>query len=130
MSGIYKQFENVELVTQRLSDVDSQIRHEAICTLGKMAIPSYSTKLQELYGKEEIANKTEILRSLIMMSDEVNVLFFAEALKNETDIYLRILSAKGLAMLNSIGNDLLDSIYCGADPILQKIIIHAKDNRI
>jgi hypothetical protein len=130
MAGIYKQFDNVDLVTQRLDDNDRDIRREAICALGKMALPSHTTVLQQLFPKEELENKIEIIRSLIMMSEFSSIPFFEEVLLNETDINLRILSAKGLVSLGDIGKEKLDSIFLEADPILKKIIIHAKDNRI
>jgi len=130
MAGNYKQFENVELITQRLDDDDQEIRREAICALGKMAIPSKAPVLQQLFPKEELENKTEIIRSLIMMSESSNAPFFEEVLLNETDINLRILSAKGLVSLGNTGNSRLNSLFLNADPMLKKIIIHAKDNRI
>lgn len=130
MSGIYKQFDNADLVIQRLGDTDCEIRREAICTLGKMAMPSQAYELQQQFMKEEPENKTEIIRSLIMMSDTSNIPFFEKVLLNETDINLRILSAKGLVSLDGIGADRLDSLYLDADQVLKNIITHAKDNRI
>jgi HEAT repeat protein len=130
MAGNYKQFENVELVTQRLDDDDQEIRREAICALGKMVIPSKATVLQQLFPKEELENKTEIIRSLIMMSESSNASFFEEALLNETDVNLRILSAKGLVSLGNAGMSRLNLLLLNADELLKKIIIHAKDNRI
>jgi hypothetical protein len=130
MSGIFKQLDNVDLVAQRLDDTDPEIRHEAICVLGKMAMPSTVYKLQQLLKNEELLNKTEIVRSLILISDPSNAPVFEEILLNETDIQLRILAAKGLILLNDIGSDRLDSLYTDADTRLKEIIIHAKDNRI
>ena len=130
MAGNYKQFENVELVTQRLDDDDPEIRREAICALGKMAIPSKASVLQQLFPKEALDNKTEIIRSLIMMSESSNTTFFEETLLNETDVNLRLLSAKGLVSLGNAGLSRLNSLFLTADELLKKIIIHAKDNRI
>jgi hypothetical protein len=130
MAGNYKQFENVELVTQRLDDDDPDIRREAICALGKMAMPSKAAVLQQLFPKEGLDNKTEIIRSLIMMSESSNDTFFEETLLNETDVNLRILSAKGLVSLGKAGIDRLNLLLLNADELLEKIIIHAKDNRI
>lgn len=130
MSGIFKQFENVDLVTQRLDDTDPEIRHEAICALGKMALLSPGYKLQQRFPKEELKNRTEIIRSLTMISDSSYVPLFEDVLLNETDINLRILTAKGLISLDGIGSDRLDSVFRKADSVLQKIIIHAKDDRI
>jgi len=130
MAGNYKQFENVELVTQRLDDDDPEIRREAICALGKMAMPSKASVLQQLFPKEALENKTEIIRSLIMMSESSNATFFEETLLNETDVNLRILSAKGLVSLGNAGISRLNSLLLYADELLGKIIIHAKDNRI
>jgi len=130
MAGNYKQFENVELVTQRLNDEDPEIRCEAICALGKMAIPSKASALQQLFPNEALDNKTEILRSLIMMSEISNATFFEETLLNETDVNIRILSAKGLVSLGNAGTSRLNTLLLNADEMLKKIIIHAKDNRI
>lgn len=130
MEGIYKDFDNVELVAQRLDDNDKDIRREAICTLGKLALHSQCYKLQLLFPNEELENKTEIIRSLTMMSESTNIPFFEATLLNETDVNLRILAAKGLVSLGDIGTDRLDSLFRDADPILQKIINHAKDDRI
>jgi len=130
MSGVFKQFDNVDMVTKRLDDSDMDIRHEAICALGKMAIPAPCQRLQQLFKNEEIINKSEIIRSLTMMSDSSNVPFFEEVILNETDISLRILSAKGLVSLVGIADDRLNFLLEKADPVLNAIIIHAKDDRI
>jgi len=130
MVEIYKQFDNVDLVAHRLDDNDPEIRCEAICTLGKMAVLSQVSVLRQLFQNEELENRTEIVRSLIMMSESSNVPFFEEVLLNETDINLRILAAKGLHSLGDTGNYRLDSIFLEADPVLKKIITHAKDDRI
>ena len=130
MEGIYKEFENVELVVQRLDDRDKEIRREAICTLGKMALHAPGYKLQRLFPNEELENKTEIIRALTMMSESSNTPFFESVLLGEDDINLRILSAKGMVSEGDYGRERLDSIFSGADPKLKKIINHAKDNRI
>lgn len=130
MSGVFKQFDNIDLVTLRLDDIDLDIRHEAICALGKMAVPSPGYRLRQLFLTEESDNKTEILRSLIMMSDSSNVPFFEEVLINETEISLRILSARGLFSVDSVGEERINSLFEVADPVLKTIIIHAKDQRI
>jgi len=130
MSGVFKQFDNIDLVTLRLDDIDLDIRHEAICALGKMAVPSPGYRLRQLFLTEESENKTEILRSLIMMSDSSNIPFFEEVLLNESEISLRILSARGLVSVDSIGEELVNSLFDVAGPILKAIIIHAKDERI
>ena len=130
MSGVFKQFDNIDLVTQRLDDLDLDIRHEAICALGKMAVPSPGNRLRQLFLTEGSENKTEIIRSLIMMSDSSNVPFFEEVLLTETKTNFRILSARGLVSLDSISEKRVNSLYEEADPVLKTIIIHAKDERI
>jgi len=95
-----------------------------------MAIPSKASVLQQLFPKEALDNKTEIIRSLIMMSESSNTTFFEETLLNETDVNLRLLSAKGLVSLGNAGLSRLNSLFLTADELLKKIIIHAKDNRI
>jgi len=130
MSGVFKQFDNVDMVTKRLDDSDMDIRREAICALGKMAIPAPCNRLRQLFKTEEIINRSEIIRSLTMMSDSSNIPFFEEVMLKETDINLRILSAKGLVSLDGIADDRLNSLFGEADPVLKAIIIHAKDDRI
>jgi len=130
MSGVFKQFDNIDLVTMRLDDIDLDIRHEAICALGKMAFPSPGYRLRQLFLTEESENKKEILQSLIMMSDSSNIPFFEDVLLNETEISLRILSARGLVLVDSIGEELVNSLFEVAGPVLKAIIIHAKDERI
>ena len=130
MSGVFKQFDNIDLVTLRLDDIDLDIRHEAICALGKMAVPLSGNRLRQLFMTEESENRTEILRSLIMMSDSSNVPFFEKVLLNETETSIRILSARGLVSLDSVGEERVNSLFEVADPVLKTIIIHAKDERI
>ena len=130
MVGIFKQFGNVGLVTQRLGDSDPEIRREAICAIGKMAVPSPGSELQQMFPNEETGNKTEILHAMIMISENSFIPFFKYQLLNETDIGLRILSARGLIFLGANGRDILDSLYNEDDAVLKKIIIHAKDERI
>lgn len=130
MSGIFKQFDNIDLVTQQLNNADFEIRHEAICALGKMAVPSPIVQLHQLFPNEELDNRTEIIRSLVMMADVANIPFFEKVILNETDINLRILSAKGLILLSTSGEERLEALFLDADPVLKKIIIHAKDDRI
>lgn len=130
MSGVFKQFDNVDMVTNRLDDSDMDIRHAAICALGKMAIPAPCHRLKQLFKTEEIINKTEIIRSLTMMSDSSNIPFFEEVMLNETDISLRILSAKGMVSIDGIADNRMNSLFGEADSVLKAIIIHAKDSRI
>jgi len=130
MTGIFKQFDNVEMVTQRLQDTDPDIRLEAIIALGKMGVPSPGSELKQLFPGEGLMNKSEIVRSLIMLSDSQNIPFFEAVLTDETELNLRILAARGFVSLNGIGKERLDLLYEAADPVLKKIIIHAKDDRI
>lgn len=130
MTGIFKQFDNVEMVTQRLQDTDPDIRLEAIIALGKMGVPSPGPELKQLFQGERLINKSEIVRSLMMLSDSQNIPFFEEVLRDETELNLRILAARGFVSFNGIGKERLDLLYEAADPVLKKIIIHAKDNRI
>jgi hypothetical protein len=130
MSGIYKQFENVDLVTQRLDDADSEIRFEAICSLGKMALPAPIKELQQLFPKEDLENKKEILHSLILISDNSAIPFFEEVLINEMDTNLRILGAKGIILTDVDGAEKLSYLRKNGDLLLNKIIMHAIDDRI
>jgi len=126
MTGIFKQFGSANVVSILLHDKDSEIRQEAICTLGKMEMASSIDELQNLYSTEDLINKTEIVRALIMISDSTNIGFFKYLLLNETDTNLRILSAKGLVLLGDNGKEILNTIFIEADPFLKKIINHAK----
>ena len=130
MSGILKTFGNVELISQRLHDPDHDIRYEAIIALGKMAVTSPVNELRQLFAKEVPENKTELLRSLTIITDDTNVPFFEQVLLDEPDLNLRILATKGLVLLGTVGAERVDLLYGKADPELKKIIIHAKDNRI
>jgi len=130
MTGIFKQFDNVELVTQRLHDTDPEIRLEAIIALGKMGVPFPGPELKLLFPGEGLINKSEIVRSLMMLSDSQNIPFFEAVLRDETELNLRILAARGFVSFNGIGKERVDLLYEAADPVLKKIIIHAKDNRI
>jgi len=130
MSGVFKQFDNVEMVAMRLEDSDLDIRQEAIHALGEMALPSPGYKLRQLFPSEGLLNKKEIIRSLIMMSDSSNIPFFETVLLNEQDINLRILAAKAMVSFNGICDDTLNFMLRDADPLLTSIIIHAKDKRI
>jgi len=130
MTGIFKQFDNAEMVTQLLQDADPDIRLEAIIALGKMGVPSPGPELKQLFPGEGLINKSEIVRSLMLLSDSQNIPFFEEVLRDETELNLRILAARGFVSFNGIGKERLELIYEAADPVLKKIIIHAKDNRI
>ena len=132
LSGLFKQYENADLVAQRLSDKDSEIRRIAIITLGKLALPFPVPELRDLYMKENQSNKAEIIISLILIYDMSNIPFFTDILLNDTDSYLRILAARGLRALDGEGKEVLDEIYsnAGENTLLKNIIIHAKDQRI
>jgi len=130
MIGIFKKFDLVELVTKRLQDADQDIRLEAIKALGKMAVTSPIYELIQVFSDENITNKSEIIKSLIMISDLQSIPFFEGVLLDEKDYHLRILAAKGLVSLDAIGEERLDRLFADADPVLKKIITHAKDKRI
>jgi len=130
MAGIFKQFDTAELVTQRLNDRDEEIRREAIIALGKMELPDSNSNLIEIFPNESTTNKVEILRAMILSGDNQNAAFFEKALLHETDLSIRILSAKGLVKLGEEGLKMLDTINSQADTKLKLIIIHAKDKRI
>ena len=95
-------------------------------------MPSPVPALRNLYSKESNSNKIEIIIALILIYDMSNISFFENILLNDSDIYLRILAAKGLKSLDGEGKESLESIYSSADDdiLMKKIIIHAKDQRI
>ena len=130
MVGVLKQFESMNLLIEQLESTNERIRFQAIATLGKMALPSPIPNLQRLYHKENLKNKAEIIKSLIVISDYKNIPFFRDSLIREEDQYLRILSAQGLTSLGSAGMEVIDSLALNADDILNKILLHAKDKRI
>ena len=130
MAGIFKQFNTAELVTQRLYDKDPEVRREAIIALGRMELPVSNSSLKEIFPDEEITNKAEIIRSLILTEDQLNTPFFEEKLIHEREISIRILSARGLVMLGKGSAKILDAILPQADTSLQLVIMHAKDKRI
>ena len=130
MIGIFKQFESIELVMRRLDSPNIKVRYEAVSTLGKLAQPEPIGELQLLFYKEGTENKTQIIKSLIMISDSENAAFFREILLNENDVSLRILSAKGLVSLGNSGLETINTLDLDADDLLKRIIIHAKDSRI
>ena len=132
LSGLFKQYENADMVAQRLSDDDPETRRTAIITLGKLAVPYPVPALRNLYPIESNSNKIEILIALILIYDLSNISFFEDILLNDSDNYLRILAAKGIKSLDGEGKEKLDSLFSSAtdDPLLRNIIIHAKDRRI
>ena len=132
LSGLFKQYENADVIAQRLSDSDPEIRKMAIITLGKLAMPYSVPELRELYLTENQGNKAEIIISLIMIYDMSNIPFFTDILLSDTESYLRILAARGLRSLDGDGKIHLENIYsnAGDDTLLKNIIIHAKDQRI
>jgi HEAT repeat protein len=132
LSGLFKQYENADVIAQRLSDSDPEIRKMAIITLGKLAMPYSVPELRELYLTDNQSNKAEIIISLIMIYDMSNIPFFKDILLSDTESYLRILAARGLRSLDGDGKIHLENIYsnAGDDTLLKNIIIHAKDQRI
>jgi len=130
MVGIFRQYANIDLVVKRLGSSNHKVRLEAIITLGKIALPAPISELQRLYQLENFINKTQILNSLTLISDSDNMPFFYNTLLYEKEIFLRILSAKGLVSLGPVGIDKINLLLLDADDVLKKIIIHAKDDRI
>lgn len=130
MSGILKQFGNIELITRRLHDPEQDIRYESIVALGKMEATYALPELMQIYHREEPRIKSAIIHSLTMISDPVSIPFFEDLMHRETALQLRILAARGLASLKEQGRGVLDEKYKNADPVLRKIIIHAKDEKI
>jgi HEAT repeat protein len=130
MTGILKEFQNELLVQQRLYDSDPEIRREAVIALGRLELSSSNPNLRQIYPRENLSNKAEILRALSITSDSENFSLFKEVLLDETDISTRILAAKGIVGLDQNCRNKLDLIFAEAEPTLKKIIMHAKDNRI
>ena len=130
MVGIFKQYANIDLVVKRLGSTNHKVRLEAINTLGKVALPAPIPELQRLYPLENFVNKKQILNSLTLISDSDNIPFFCNTLLYEKEVFLRILSAKGLVSLGPVGIDKINLLLLDADDVLKKIIIHAKDDRI
>lgn len=130
MVGIFKQFESIDLVTKQINSSNLKIKYEAISTLGKLAQPAPVKELQLLYPGENTEMKARILKSLIMISDSENAVFFRDTLLAETDSNLRILSAKGLVSLRAKGLEMIDNLDLEADDVLKNIVTHAKDVRI
>lgn len=126
MIAFFNQFHNTELVSSLLDNENGEIRREVICTLGKMEVSGSAEKLKALFPEEEILNKIEIVRALNSINDFVNIPFLKSVLLNETNINLRILAARGLITGSTECSAVLDSILADADPLLIKVINHAK----
>lgn len=126
MTAFFNQFNNIDMVLLLLENENSEIRREAICTLGKMEVGSSIEKLKILFPMEEIANKIEIIRALTSIYDIADIPFFKSVLLDETDTNLRIMAAKGLIKGGSQCSAILDDIVANADPLLIKVINHAK----
>ena len=87
--------------------------------------------LIDMYHKEDVDTRTEILRTLEVVGSERSIPFLEKILKQPLEDYpLEIQAVRSLLAMGTTGNSIVDKIYQQSGAQMQLVINHARDKRL
>ncbi len=131
MIGTFRQQESVNILLNLLKSEDERIRSASIKALRSLNAAAAEKPIIDMYPKENLSMRTEILRTLEVVGSQHSIPFLEKILRQPLeDFALMIQAVRALLALGANGNNIVENILRQAGPELQLVINHAKDKRL
>ena len=131
MIGTFRQQESVEILLTLLKSENEKIRLASINALRLLNASAAENPMIEIYEKEGINVRTEILKTIEVIGSQFSIPFLEKILNQPLEDYPLIIQAvRALLALGIRGSIIVDQLYQKSGPQMQLVINHAKDKRL
>jgi predicted Holliday junction resolvase-like endonuclease len=131
MTGAFRQQDTAGSLLPLLKSDDENIKLATIKTLRLLNAASSEKPLIDMYEKETITVRTEILKTLEITGSAHSAPLFEKILKRPFEDYpLSIQAVRSLLALGNTGNSIVDKIFANSDAQMKLVINHARDKRL
>jgi hypothetical protein len=131
MIGAFRQQESVHRLLALLKSDDERIRIALIKALRLLNVSEGEKPIVDIYPKESIYVRTEILRTLEVVGTTYSIPFLEKIIRQPLEDYpLTIQAVRSLLAMGNPGQQIVNSISEQASAPVQLIINHAKDKRL
>jgi HEAT repeat protein len=131
MIGTFRQQDSVDILLKLLKSDDERIRVASIKALRSLSAAAAEKPIIDMYPKEDLSTRTEILRTLEVVGSSHSIPFLEKIIRQPIeDFPLVIQAVRALLALGNTGSVVVDKIAGQAEPKLQLVINHAKDKRL
>ena len=131
MIGTFRQQESVEILLTLLKSENEKIRLASINALRLLNASAAENPMIEIYEKEGINVRTEILKTIEVIGSQFSIPFLEKILNQPLEDYPLIIQAvRALLALGIRGSIIVDQLYQKSGSQMQLVINHAKDKRL
>lgn len=131
MIGAFRQQDSVQRLLDLLKSDDERIRLAVIKALRLLNVSEGEKPIVDIYPKENISVRTEILRTLEVVGSTYSLPFLEKIIRQPPEDYpLSIQAVRALLAMGNPGQKIVNSIFEQAPAPVQLIINHAKDKRL
>jgi hypothetical protein len=131
MIGSFRQQDSVGKLLVLLRSDDERIRMAVVKALRLLNVSEGEKPIVEIYSKENIPIRTEILRTLEVVGSPYSVPFLENIIRGPIEDYPLVIQAvRSLLAMGENGNQIITRIFDQSPGPLQLIINHAKDRRL
>ncbi len=131
MIGSFRQQESVNVLLSLLKSDNETIRLATINALRLLNAVAAERPIIEIYEKENVSVRTEILKTLEVIGSSQSAPFLEKIISQPLeDLPLIIQAIRSLLALGTTGNAIVDKQFQKSGTQMQLIINHAKDKRL
>lgn len=131
MIGTYRQQDSAGKLIELLKSDDENLRYAVIKALRSLSSNASEYPLIEIYEKESLRNRTEILRTLEVIGGSQSVTFLEKIIRRPIEDYPLVIQAvRSLMATGNTGQNIIEGIYQQSGAQMQLVINHAKDKRL
>ena len=131
MIGRFRQRESIKTLLVLLNSPDLRIKLCVIKALRELSATDGEEPLLEIYPLENLATKSEILKTLEVIGSAKSVPVLEKIIRQPIEDYpVSIQAVRSLLSIHANGEQLIETIFNQSGPQLQLMIRHARDRRL
>jgi HEAT repeat protein len=131
MIGSFRQQESVNKLLVLLKSDDERIRMAVVKALRFLNVAAGEQPIVDIYSKENLSVRTEILRTLEVVGTPFSIPFLEKIIRGPIEDYPLVIQAvRSLMAMGENGKQSINRIFDQSPGSLQLIINHAKDKRL
>jgi len=131
MIGRFRQRESIKTLLVLLKSPDLRIKLCVIKALRELSATDGEEPLLEIYPLENLATKSEILKTLEVIGSAKSVPVLEKIIRQPIEDYpVSIQAVRSLLSIHSNGEQIIETIFNQSGPQLQLMIRHARDRRL
>jgi len=131
MIGRFRQRESIKTLLVLLKSPDLRIKLCVIKALRELSATDGEEPLLEIYPLENLATKSEILKTLEVIGSAKSVPVLEKIIRQPIEDYpVSIQAVRSLLSIHANGEQIIETIFNQSGPQLQLMIRHARDRRL